>query len=229
MKKRLLIYIFILVTSFAQAQLFELGVFAGGSNYIGDIGSTKYIWPNSIAAGGIAKFNWTPRINFRGTLIWTDLGAKDQNADTQFRQNRGYTFKNRILEASAGIEFNFFKYNLAKIGYTQTPYIILQAGLVNYRVVSEQTSPTTVGTKRITSLVLPFGVGYKMQLGHNLGIAFETTVRYTFKDDIDGNNHDIDLPRYNFGDPSTNDWYVFTGITVVYAFGRPGCYKDNFF
>ncbi len=66
-----------------------------------------------------------------------------------------------------------------------------------------------------------------MKLARNIGIALETSFRYTFKDVIDGNNHEI--PDFDFGNPNTDDWYVFTGISVVYAFGRPGCYKDNSF
>ncbi|HBS53074.1 MAG TPA: hypothetical protein DD806_03630, partial [Flavobacterium sp.] len=44
-----------------QAQINELGVFVGGSNFIGDVGSTQYINPNSPALGLIYKWNKTPR------------------------------------------------------------------------------------------------------------------------------------------------------------------------
>jgi hypothetical protein len=227
MKKQFLIYIFLLSTFITSAQLFEGGLFLGGSNYIGDIGSTQYINPNQIALGGVAKFNWTPRITFRGTLMYTSLSAQDKNADNKFRINRGLSFKNRILEGSVGIEFSFFKYSLSKTGFSQTPYIIAQVGAVNYRINSQLASPTTVTTKRITSLVFPFGIGYKMKLAQDFGIAFETSFRYTFKDSIDGNNPAI--PGFDFGNPDSKDWYAFTGVTVVYTFGRPGCYKNNFF
>jgi len=226
MKKQFLIYIFVFTATAASAQLYEIGAFLGGSNYIGDIGSTKYLNPNTPAIGGIAKFNYTPRITFRGTLIYTKLEANDSKAESSFRANRtpSFSFKNNILEASLGVEFSFFKYSLSKIGHSQTPYIIAQIGAVNYSTVSVDAE-----IKRVTSLVIPFGVGYKMRLAQNVGIALETSFRYTFKDVIDGNNHEINDPRYNFGNPNNNDWYVFTGITVVYAFGRPGCYKENSF
>ncbi len=35
------------------SQIYEVGLFAGGSNLIGDVGSTKYISPNQPAIGGI--------------------------------------------------------------------------------------------------------------------------------------------------------------------------------
>lgn len=222
MNNKLLIFLFIITTTSVSAQLYEVGAFLGGSNYIGDIGPTTYINPNTIAVGGIAKFNYTPRITFRGTLIYTNLLMDDSRSNNDFRSNRGLKFRNKILEGSLGIEFSFFKYNLSKIGFTQTPYLIAQIGVVNYATIS-----VDANSKRVTSMVLPFGVGYKMSLARNVGIALETSFRYTFKDAIDGNNHQI--PGYDFGDPNDKDWYVFTGISIVYAFGRPGCYKENLF
>ena len=61
MKKQFFIYFFILISSTVAAQVFEIGLFAGGSNYVGDIGPSYYINPNFPAAGGIAKFNFTPK------------------------------------------------------------------------------------------------------------------------------------------------------------------------
>lgn len=223
MRKRLLFYILILSTSISSAQLYEAGVFLGGSNYIGDIGSEFYIQPNKIAIGGIVKFNYTPRITFRATGLYTNLQDSDSRAQSTFRKNRGLQFKNSILEGSLGVEFSFFKYSLSKTGFTQTPYIIAQVGAVNYASIDSNGE-----SKRTTSVVFPVGLGYKMKLIENVGIAIESSFRYTFKDGIDGNNHDIDEPFRNFGNPNSKDWYVFTGITIVYAFGRPGCYTGVF-
>ncbi len=221
MKKQFLVYIFVLATSALSAQLYEIGIFAGGSNYIGDIGSTNYINPNRVAIGGVAKFNWTPQISVRGTMTYTSLRGDDSKSNNSFRESRGLQFTNNLVDAALGIEFNFFKYNLAKTGFTQTPYIIAQIGLSSYTVVS-----TNNESKRIITPVLPFGLGYKMKLAENVGIAFETSVRYTFKDEIDFNNHEV--PALSFGNPNSDDWYVFTGFSIVYAFGRPGCYTGAF-
>ncbi|MET2983755.1 type IX secretion system protein PorG [Aureibaculum conchae] len=224
MRKRLLFYVFILITGISSAQLYEGGVFLGGSNYIGDIGSEFYIQPNRIAVGGIAKFNYTPRITFRATGIYTRLHDSDSRAQSKVRQSRGLQFKNSILEASLGVEFSFFKYSLSKTGFTQTPYIIAQVGAVNYASIGSDGA-----SKRTTSVVFPVGLGYKMKLMDNVGIALESSFRYTFKDVIDGNNHAITGdPNRTFGNPNSKDWYVFTGITIVYAFGRPGCYTGAF-
>jgi hypothetical protein len=48
-----------------HAQIHEVGVFLGGSNYIGDIGPTTYISPNEPAIGVLYKWNKSPRHSYR--------------------------------------------------------------------------------------------------------------------------------------------------------------------
>ena len=52
-----------------NAQIYEVGIFAGGSNFIGDVGATNYISPNQVAIGGIFKWNRSPRHSFRASII----------------------------------------------------------------------------------------------------------------------------------------------------------------
>ena len=211
-----------LISSTLSAQLYEIGLFAGGSNYVGDIGPTNYINPNFPAVGGIAKFNFTPRINFRGSLIYTQLSAKDSKSDSGFRAQRNLSVKNNILEASGGLEFNFFKYSMNKVGFDKTPYIIAKVSVANYRTFFIRDGNTF--TKRRFAFSPTAGLGYKMRLAENFAISLESSFRYTFKDDIDatsGNN-------INVGNANSDDWYIFTGFTITYGFGRPGCYKGSF-
>lgn len=219
MKKQFLVLLFFLYSAFTFAQINEIGVFLGGSNYIGDIGRTNYIYPNDYAIGGIYKWNMHPHYSLRATYTYAQISGDDADADNSFRKYRGLNFTNQVHELSAGIEYHFFKYNLSKIGYTQTPYIIVEAGVTNY---------ATRDNGRTFNFVMPFGLGYKTKLARNVGISFETTFRYTFKDDIDGYPNDPESINIQIN-PDNNDWYVFTGISIVYAFGRPGCYTGHFF
>lgn len=224
--KRRYIFFGVLLCFFtvSRAQINELGVFLGGSNYVGDIGKENYIWPNSFAGGLVYKWNMHPRYAIRSNYTYTKLTADDADSDNSFRQERGLDFTNDLHDFAVGIEFNFFKYNLDKLGYTQTPYIILQAGVANYAVRADADG-TSGG--RTFNFVLPFGLGYKFRLAPNVGVAIESTFRYTFKDDIDGYPY-TDGNGVEIGYSNGNDWYVFTGISVVYAFGRPGCYTGSF-
>ena len=45
----------VLSSHLSHSQIYEIGVFAGGSNFIGDVGATNYISPNQAAFGGVFK------------------------------------------------------------------------------------------------------------------------------------------------------------------------------
>ena len=82
----------------SHAQIYEVGVFAGGSNFIGDVGATNYISPNSPAFGGIFKWNRSPRHAWRLSVTFTELEGIDADSDDPRRIERDYEFQNNILE-----------------------------------------------------------------------------------------------------------------------------------
>ena len=228
MKKLLAVFIFILTSYIAPAQLYEIGAFAGGSNAIADAGTDYFIYPNSWVVGGIAKYNYSSRITFRGTALGAKLIMADRQSDNPYRQERGRSFGNRLIEGVVGIEFNYKKFSYTRVGFSSTPYLFLEAGAAYYQ--SDYSETTTTGTltetkditKNIITPVIPIGIGYKFRLADNLGFGIETSFRYLFRDDIEGFSED-------FGNPNSNDWYVFTGVTFTYVFGRPDCNCDERF
>jgi len=239
MKKHIIAFVFLLSSIYSFAQINELGMFLGGSNYIGDIGNTRYIWPNNYAIGAIYKWNLNPHFAIRGTYTYAKISGDDAKSGISFREARGLNFTNTIHELAGGIEYHFFKYSLSKIGYTQTPYIIVEAAAAYYATGGsvDDGGNLIVNNLKTFNFTVPFGIGYKTKLADNIGIAFETSFRYTFKDDIDGYptylNIDIDgNPIDKDGNiqinPNNSDWYVFTGITIVFGFGREGCYSGTF-
>jgi len=218
MKKLIIAFLFLLNTLIGYSQINELGFFLGGSNYIGDIGRTNYIYPNSLAFGGIYKWNFHPHISARATYIYSEISGDDNDSNNSFRKNRGFSFTNNMHEFAMGIEYNFFKYNLSKKGYTHAPYFFVEAAVNQYQRLDNTVTLTSV---------FPFGFGYKAKLANRIGIAFETSFRYTAKDDVDGYPFDNEATNIQIN-PNNNDWYVFTGFTLVYAFGRERCYIGEF-
>ena len=101
-----------LSSGFCFSQIHEIGVFVGGSNFIGDVGATNYISPNQPAFGLVYKWNRSPRHSFRFSAIYTDLEGIDTKSDDPRREQRGYSFNNDIVELSVGMEFTFFDFNL---------------------------------------------------------------------------------------------------------------------
>ena len=224
MKKLVLLITFICVTITSEAQINELGFFVGGSNYIGDIGAEHYLKPTNFMGGIIYKWNMNPRIAIRGTFTYAQISANDFDATNTARKIRGIEFNNSIKELAVGIEFNYFEYNLDDYRNTYTPYLIFEIAAFNYKVA---TSEYVLGSNEYqytskTSFAIPFGVGFKTKLYRDFALAVEIRARYTFEDDIDYNNPEI--PSLTFGNPNSNDWYVLSGISLVYTFGRPSCY-----
>lgn len=228
MKKFVLFTAIILIAMSSKAQINEVGLFVGGSNYIGDIGPEYYINPNNIMGGVIYKWNLNPRIAFRGTFTYAQLSSDDADATNNERYNRGMRFTNSIKELAIGIEFNYFEYNLDDYKKTKTPYLLVEFAAFNYNVVKSESSPGSqnYNYESKTAYAIPFGIGYKTKLVYDFAIALEIRARYTFEDDIDYNNQEIDLLK--FGNPASNDWYMLTGISLVYTFGRPPCYATPY-
>jgi len=225
MKKFIIISLFSF-TFFGYAQINELGISLAGSNYIGDVGNRNYINPNALAVGLVYKWNVTPRMAYRLDATYIKLASNDANSYNDVRLARGYSFKNSVKELAIGIEFNYYDYSMIKREWRSTPYLIVQIAGFNYNRAVRETTPDNFETESKTGFTIPFGIGYKTTLGRNIGLGFETKFRYSFTDELDYNNPDI--PKLSFGNPDSNDWYVTTGITIVFGFGRRGCYSGAF-
>ena len=226
MKRLILFFTFICVTTTSTAQINEIGFFVGGSNYIGDIGPETYINPNNFMGGLIYKWNMNPRISFRGTFTYAEISSDDNNATNRARYIRGIGFNNSIKELAIGMEFNYFEYNLDSYRNTYTPYLLFEVAVFNYNIVESEPNPQQYNYKSKTSFAIPFGIGYKTKLSGDFAIAIELRARYTFEDDIDYNNSEIN--SLTFGNPNSNDWYILSGISLVYTFGRPACYANPY-
>ena len=83
-----------------QAQIHEIGVFLGGSNYIGDLGPTTYIAPNEPAFGLLYKWNKSPRHSYRFSYIQSEITSNDLDSKEASRNQRGYRFENDLKEVS---------------------------------------------------------------------------------------------------------------------------------
>ncbi|MEM1337496.1 MAG: DUF6089 family protein [Bacteroidota bacterium] len=208
------------------AQTYEVGVFAGGSNVIGDVGRTNYVLPSGLAFGALFKWNKSKRYAWRASVYRGEFTADDSESSKPSRQQRGYRVENSVLEYSLGLEFNFVEYNLHKLGPAFTPY--LYTGVTyfrydfNYIALGGQVQDLN---QRDGSFAIPMTVGAKFRLNQFLILGAEIGARYTFTDNLDasnpkGSNFEDD---FRFGNILSEDWYVFSGFTLTYTFGRKPC------
>ncbi|WGK65531.1 type IX secretion system protein PorG [Croceiramulus getboli] len=223
MKYTVLAILFCFSAYWAPAQTYEIGLYGGASNFIGDVGATNYIAPNQPLYGGILKWNRSKRHSFRFTAIFTSLEANDLDSDESRRVQRGYTFENNITELSLGLEFTFLEFDMYDGRRPMTPY--LYSGLTYFNhdelVLNTANELVTIGSS--WDFALPVVLGFKMAVADHWVLAVEGGARYTFTDNLDGSAPDAEeLPT--FGNLSNNDWYFFTGLTITYSFGRQPCY-----
>ncbi len=211
----------------ASSQIYEVGVFAGGSNYIGEVGPTSYIAPNEPALGLIAKWNRSPRHSWRASFTYGRLASDDADSDVSGRKERGYSITNAVKELSAGLEFNFFEFNLHESDFQVTPYLY---GGLSYFWYTESYIRNQRQYKGSTeaALAIPMTMGVKANILENFVLGFEVGARYTFTDNLDGSYPEDDSnAAYRFGNLESKDWYVFTGFTLTYTFGNKPCYCSN--
>ena len=199
-------------------QEYEIGVSIGGTNYVGDIGSTSYINPNKLAGTVFFKYNYNPRVALKATYSYLPIAGDDAKAGSNFRNNRDLRFPNTINEVALGLEFNFYEFDISSEDKSWTPYILVELVAFNYDI------KTATANKSKTALALPIGIGFKSKLIGNLAFSLETKFRYTFEDDLDFISEDnLDLNI----EGNSNDWYMFTGVSIIYTFGRPACYTKG--
>ncbi|MFD1094190.1 type IX secretion system protein PorG [Salegentibacter chungangensis] len=230
---RYLIAIVLMVVFAADtySQTFEVGPFVGGANYIGDVGRTNYIYPNTLVAGGLVKWNQSPRHSFRLSVLYANIQANDKKSDDPRRVQRGYSFNNTIFEGSLGIEYTFWHFDLHEGAPQSAPY--LYTGLTYFMAdhLQLKNGPTgnLVNEGTNWEFAIPMVFGYKETITNFMVAGMEIGARYTFTDNLDGSWPEELLgdraPDKEFGNTNTKDWYVFTGVYLTFNFGRKPCFS----
>ncbi len=209
MKKHSFILIFILLASLSgnaqrHKKSVEIGVFLGGSYYIGELNPIKHLDQFTKPAGGfVFRYNINPRLSGRASFLFGSIEGHDSFSNSPAAQQRNLNFKSPINELSAQLEFNFLDYQIGNEKHKFSPYIFLgiagfkfnpQGQLGNGNWVSLQ----PLGTEgqgldggaskkkyKLIQMSIPFGVGAKANLSKNIGISFEWGMRKTFTDYLD--------------------------------------------
>lgn len=214
----------LLVALFTHGQTYEIGAFGGGLNNIGDVGRTNFILPSGPAFGGIFKWNKSKRYAWRVSALYGEFTADDSKSSFSSRQQRDYSIENSVLEFSLGLEFNFVEYNLHKLGPAFTPYLYTGVTYFRYDFNYFDAQQVQDFGQKDGTFAIPMTVGAKYRLNQFLILGAEIGARYTFTDNLDGSNPEgSNFEQFRFGNILSDDWYVFSGLTLTYTFGRKPC------
>jgi len=209
----------------ASAQIHEIGISVGGANHIGDVGPTDYVSPKDLGFGLQYRWNKSPRHSWRASYTYMGISGKDAKSDVGSRRARGLEFKNNIQELSLGLEFNFFEFDLHNDWFSFTPYVYTGLAGFKYDQTYFNNKDLQIKYGDGYSLAIPLHIGVKALINKRFVVSAEVGARYTFTDNLDGNNpKDQKYATYQFGNTLSKDWYVFTGVSVAYTFGKNPCY-----
>lgn len=232
----------------------------GGSYYIGDLNKYNHFKNTHLALGLIYRYYINSRVEFRVAAKYGRVSADDADSKIDVYRMRNLSFQSDIFEITSGIEFNYFNYKLGDGKYFFSPYLFLELGLFRMNPKTEYNDELIelqpLGTEgqgsslsdkdpySLTQLAIPFGLGFKLNLGPRAAISFEYGLRKTFTDyldDVGGNYVDpIALAQENGnlaarladrsldgfqavgarGNSSTKDWYSMFVINVVFPLGK---------
>lgn len=213
----------IFISPSIRAQTYELGGFVGGSNFIGDVGSTSYISPNKPAFGALFKWNRSDRHSFRFSAILTELEGLDSESHEARRQTRDLSFTSSLVEFSLGLEYTFWEFDMFKDRYANAPYLYSGITVLNHDN-NLLRNGDLINDERDWNAAIPIVLGYKISINSQIIIALEAGARYSFTDAIDGNDPIGNDDGIRFGNLNNDDWYMFTGATITFAFGRRPCF-----
>jgi opacity protein-like surface antigen len=106
-----------------KAQRHEIGLRAGMSNLVGDIGQTSYILQKPMSLdklsdngfpgyiGALYRMNFNPYQTLRFDVGYSHIQFDDKLAKEEYRSNRKMWGTNNLLSASAIFEYNFLPVN----------------------------------------------------------------------------------------------------------------------
>lgn len=181
----------------------EIGVFLGGSYYIGDLNPLAHFNQFTKPAGGIVfRYNFNPRLAARANAFLGAIEGQDSFSNSSAQQQRNLHFKSTIAELSAQLEFNFLNYKIGDDRQLFSPYIFFglagfkfnpQAKINNNWIDLQPLGTEGQGlpngaTKRkykLLEISIPFGIGIKTNLSKNIGMTVEWGMRKTFTDYLD--------------------------------------------
>ncbi len=203
MYKRFLIIATLLFPVWASAQHLELGILAGGANYLGDLSfnSQKIYMEETHFAGGIfARYNFNNHFALKLGANMSKVSGTDAHATTRAVTERNLSFESKITEGSLVFDFNFPGFEPYNYEQVFSPYLFGGIAIFHFE-------PTTVFQKRtvglqplgtegqgmsgfpakynLTEFAIPFGIGLKYALTESWSIGLEVGARYLFTDYLD--------------------------------------------
>ena len=195
MKFFLLFLCLIVLTFNTNAQNLHLNLFAGSSNYSGDLQDKRFTFSQSHFAGRFGvSYDITDHFSVQSGLTFGKLSANDKYGRNKARN---LNFTSGLTEVNIGLQ-----YFITPISeHVLTPYVFAGMAVYHFNSYTTDTSGTKTylrplstegegfiaGKKNynLTQIAIPFGAGVKFSLSDNVNIGLELGYRKLFTDYLD--------------------------------------------
>lgn len=178
----------------------EGGVFAGLSNYGGDL-SENYmeLTETNPSIGVFGRYYFKNWLSLRAGLTYGTLSGSDLNASSIGRRRRNLSFRSPIVELAVMPEFNIYSFKLSG-GQKITPYVMAGVAAFYYNPKTlyqgDWVALQPLGTEgqglpgfeskySLIGFSIPTGIGVKFDVSEKASVALEFTTRYAFTDYLD--------------------------------------------
>ncbi len=228
---------FVFATQILMGQTYEIGPILGNTAFVGDVGATQVVNPDQFleldkySYGLLFRWNRSNRHSFRFSATKFRTFVDDSESNIPERQSRNLSFNSDINEISIGLEYTFWEWDLHAVKRPQlVPY--LSTGVAYFFTDHQaRAGDELVESGDLNGFAIPLTFGVKTTIRRRFVLSAEFSARYTFTDNIDGSSPS-ELETNNafpeFGNPNSNDWYIFAGFSLTYTFGRKPCYNCKF-
>lgn len=178
----------------------ELGPTIGGMFYLGDLNQFKPFYKSNLAGGIMYRYYHEPRLAFRGKFTIGNVEAYDSDSKNPLLLNRNLDFQSQIIELSAGLEFNYWPFQVGSKKYPATaymlvgiggfymnPYTVVDGDKVYLQPLGTEGQGSPLGGRKYSNyqLCVPLGLGFKVTLGKVASFNVEMAIRKTFTDYLD--------------------------------------------
>ncbi|MRM84182.1 DUF6089 family protein [Riemerella anatipestifer] len=130
------------ISTLSFAQRYEIGIYGGLSNLIGNVGNTNYLFPSistfngiygpSINLGGFYKINFNPHQGVRLNLSYSSTTFKDPLSKEEYRRKRENIGNNATFSLESVFEYQFLPINSEQKESMFSPYIFGGVGAMFY-------------------------------------------------------------------------------------------------
>jgi len=196
MKSLFLSVVILLCANVSKAQNLHFTLFAGVSNYQGDLQPKRFTFNQgnlAIGAGGL--YELSEKLYLRGNFTVGKIKGDDQKSFANSTRNLNFT--SNILDIHLGLEYDILNsYDRSLVPFVFAGVSVFHFSPYTFDTTGRKVFLQPLGTEGqgfyqgrekygLTQFSLPFGGGLKLAVSENVRLRFEIGFRKTFTDYLD--------------------------------------------